>query len=639
MARGSLLKTLNALEQLASADKASFASVPASSGGHQDSVTGSQIVPDKSGWIYARVHAIDSDAAIALTQCATPHSWEQVAPQRGGCWGVPITGISGTADNNPAFEINSREFEGASIVIKLWPGARFVDDDGIEQLEWLYDAECCDEVITPLCNFPCCPAFSEIAFDAASDSGYKFAQTTFSWTHTCNNFQRVLIVGISIQSAHSVSGITYAGVAMTRILTRTHTSTTTLEMWRLVAPATSSNSIAVTMSGAANCIGGACSFSGVDPSGTIVASASNDGEWPTQPSVSVVPGTVGAWLVDALATDELAVIGPGPDQVERVDTAGAIHLPVPLGSIGMSTLVPILPVTVASTMTWQGIGPPHVWAQGVASLKPYLAPTPCNICICVTGCSFSGFGGGPHCPSFTLPESPICFITSRPTLRPDNPAPTVVSLSGGIRYGILRHDLPIDPTPDTFGIQYSLIGYQESSIPLHTCDQGLTWNITFSPPVLGCDCFTGVTDTITGIPCDLSTLIGSHSATTTLDCGGGVSVVATINYSVSLAVETCDGEQPACCPGISVSKWLTAIVTLPGGTSTAPLKASGGRWDVLNTLYSMSGHVSCTLGVWHATLASNPAGDWTFDADLVGACDPFTFQGNDGGVTLYLRPA
>lgn len=101
-----------------------------------------------------------------------------------------------------------------------------------------------------------------VAFDAVSNSGYSPA----SWSHTCSGNQRLLLVCVTGSSRPT--GITYNGVALTKLASSAGNGTTgkTMELWYLIAPATGSNTIAVSGS-PTDYIGIAQSYTGVKQSG------------------------------------------------------------------------------------------------------------------------------------------------------------------------------------------------------------------------------------------------------------------------------------------------------------------------------------------------------------------------------------
>jgi hypothetical protein len=116
-------------------------------------------------------------------------------------------------------------------------------------------------------------SLAAIAFDAKSSGTTSvFAATSLTWSHTVGGgTNMILIVGVVIDAATTVSGITFnTSQNFTQIGSVTNGSLST-ELWQLVTPNSGSHSIVVTISGSHHIIGEAHSFSGVDPTTPIIA--------------------------------------------------------------------------------------------------------------------------------------------------------------------------------------------------------------------------------------------------------------------------------------------------------------------------------------------------------------------------------
>ena len=50
-----------------------------------------------------------------------------------------------------------------------------------------------------------------IALDATSNSGYQNNVTSYSWSHTCNGSDLILVVGLSQSGGNLASSVTYNG--------------------------------------------------------------------------------------------------------------------------------------------------------------------------------------------------------------------------------------------------------------------------------------------------------------------------------------------------------------------------------------------------------------------------------------------
>ncbi len=209
-----------------------------------------------------------------------------------------------------------------------------------------------------------------IAFDAASNSGYQTAQSSYSWSHTCTGLERYLIVGISMLSVlgSSVSSITYAGLPLSLIGVRSSAAgAVRVEIWGLIAPALGSNTIAVTLSAALDSVGGAASFVGVHQvsptEGFNSASATNVGA--ADATVDVTTVADNDLAIDVLATDDTAV-SVGAGQTSRWNVTGT------LGSGAGSTEGLKTPAGVV-TLSWTGVGAAATWSIVGVALRPSAA--------------------------------------------------------------------------------------------------------------------------------------------------------------------------------------------------------------------------------------------------------------------------
>lgn len=206
-----------------------------------------------------------------------------------------------------------------------------------------------------------------VVFDAASNSTYKTAASTYSWSHTCTGSDRYLTVGISMLSVagSSVSSITYNGVALSLIKAQASVSgAVRAELWGLTAPASGSNTIVVTLSASLDSIGGAVSFTGVHQvspyEGANSATATNVGA--ADATVDVTTVSVNDVCVDVVATDDTAItVGAG--QISRNNVTGT------LGSGAMSTEGPKNPAG-AVTMSWTAVGALATWSIASVALRP-----------------------------------------------------------------------------------------------------------------------------------------------------------------------------------------------------------------------------------------------------------------------------
>lgn len=207
-------------------------------------------------------------------------------------------------------------------------------------------------------------------FDAASNSGYKTASGSYNWSHTCTGTERCLVVGVAMLSVagSSVSGITYNGVALTRIgFVASVSGAIRSELWRLIAPATGAHSIAVTLSASLDSAACASSFTGVNQTtpteAANTASATNVGA--ADATVDVTTLTDNDLVIDMVATSDTAItVGSG--QTQRGNVTGT------LGSGAMSTEAKASHGAV--TMSWTAVGALATWSTVSCGLIPAVVP-------------------------------------------------------------------------------------------------------------------------------------------------------------------------------------------------------------------------------------------------------------------------
>lgn len=207
-----------------------------------------------------------------------------------------------------------------------------------------------------------------VAFDAASNSGYQTAQSTYSWSHTCAGSNRYLSVDVAILSVPgtTVVSVTYAGVSLYLIGARSTVSGAgRVECWGLIAPAVGTNTVVVTLSAAVGSAGCAVSYVGVhqtDPDeGFTSAQATNVGAADATVDVTTVADNV--WVHAAVATDDTSVTA---NQTSRNNVTGA------LGSGADEDTGPKTPAgTVTASFT--NVGALATWAVSAYGIRPTTA--------------------------------------------------------------------------------------------------------------------------------------------------------------------------------------------------------------------------------------------------------------------------
>lgn len=226
---------------------------------------------------------------------------------------------------------------------------------------------------------------SVITFDAASNSGYQAAASTYSWSHTCSGSNRFLAVDVSLLSAGStVTGITYNGVALSLTGAKsTVTSFGRVECWGLVAPATGSNTIAVALSGSIVSSAEAVSYTGVHQTTPTEAfnSAQATNVGAADATVTITTVADQDWVHAAIATSDSSITA---GQTSRNNVTGA-------GGSGANEDTGPLSASTGQVMTYTGVGALATWAIAGYAIRPITASGGTHI---FRMANLDGLGGG-----------------------------------------------------------------------------------------------------------------------------------------------------------------------------------------------------------------------------------------------------
>lgn len=137
----------------------------------------------------------------------------------------------------------------------------------------------------------------------------------FTWSHTVGTgADRILVVCVQFRnvSSETITGVTYAGVAMTKTdgsstnMTVANSDNIRSEIWTLANPNAGANNIVVTFSAAVRGVGEASSWTGVDQTTPLGTYASATGS-STTPSVAVSSAS-GDVVVDSMGAKSLLVL-------------------------------------------------------------------------------------------------------------------------------------------------------------------------------------------------------------------------------------------------------------------------------------------------------------------------------------------
>lgn len=194
--------------------------------------------------------------------------------------------------------------------------------------------------------------------------------SSVSWSHTCTGSERALFVhgGGWDASGFDISAVTYNAVALTQVgQSALSSGNDRCEIWRLIAPATGANTIAVTFASAGHfgVIGG-YSVTGCDqttPEGTFASATGSS----TTPSVTVSSAS-DEIVIDALAHDgtnhttTTMTADSGRTESFNTEVAG------PSGEIAAGSR-DVSPAG-SEAMDWTLDGSASPWAMAGVSIKP-----------------------------------------------------------------------------------------------------------------------------------------------------------------------------------------------------------------------------------------------------------------------------
>jgi hypothetical protein len=162
-----------------------------------------------------------------------------------------------------------------------------------------------------------------IVFDAASEENGAGIASPFTWTHTTTTsaserFMLVAVIGDN--TTVTISGITYAGSALTQIVRVQNVLFA--ELWYLKNPATGANTISVSSSGSVHFTGLALTYTGVDqnnPLGTYQTTTAGGADTTI---TAILTAEIGQVVADLVAENdngtEVAPPTPSGAQTERV---------------------------------------------------------------------------------------------------------------------------------------------------------------------------------------------------------------------------------------------------------------------------------------------------------------------------------
>jgi len=201
-----------------------------------------------------------------------------------------------------------------------------------------------------------------LAIDATSSTSGGAGAGPFTWSHTVSGSDRGLVVWVShFDSSDTVTSVTYNGVSMTAIPSSSTTNGQYyIDGFYLIAPATGTNTISVSVSGSVFDLGaGAISFTGAHQT-TMLGTAVTATGTSTTPSVNVSSAATEI-VSDGLVIVHSGTLSVGASQTSRWNTFAGGGFIKYAGSTetGSGT----------TTMSWSN-STSQVWAIAAVPVKP-----------------------------------------------------------------------------------------------------------------------------------------------------------------------------------------------------------------------------------------------------------------------------
>lgn len=199
-------------------------------------------------------------------------------------------------------------------------------------------------------------------------SAVEAAASSVNMNHTVGSgSNRLLIVSVAIErDTDRVTAISYAGQSLTFVGTSVDPTTTArVEVWRLIAPATGTNTVSVTFNGLSSVVVAAISFANVNQTTPIAASQFVTGNATLTASASVASATDHVVLATIAADDAVNTVTAGSGQTSRWNVVNAADV------IGAGSTKP---GSATSTTMSYTLGDSKGWAMGLFAIQP--APPP-----------------------------------------------------------------------------------------------------------------------------------------------------------------------------------------------------------------------------------------------------------------------
>jgi RHS repeat-associated protein len=229
-----------------------------------------------------------------------------------------------------------------------------------------YDSNALYRLVNRLTTIPVTgTSTGSIALDTTTSARSSSSQTTASITIGSGS-NRILIVGTSVQDAnhanYPITGITYGGVALTKIRSDEATGNARTELWYLLNPATGTANIIVNATGSIGELAmEAISLTGVDQTTPIDAQAGQTGNG-TASSLSITTSANNTWVA-SMFSGEGTITGVGSGQTELGPLTDQSF-----ENAAASYTGPVNPAGASSQIFTMSSG--QAYAQSTVSIKP-----------------------------------------------------------------------------------------------------------------------------------------------------------------------------------------------------------------------------------------------------------------------------
>lgn len=167
-----------------------------------------------------------------------------------------------------------------------------------------------------------------IAFDNATDSGNNgnTPSSSLTFSHTTSGNNRILFVGIGVRNdgaaGDRISGVTYNGVAMTRV-DKVLDANASCWLYLLVNPASGSHNVVVTCTTSVQVVAGAVSYTGCRVSSQPDSSNKGSGSGVTSLTLSTTTVQDNVWAAMVVSTSGFNATSGGTATVRVQSTSNS----------------------------------------------------------------------------------------------------------------------------------------------------------------------------------------------------------------------------------------------------------------------------------------------------------------------------